>query len=229
MNKFCRIAALGVAVFLSASMFFGCRDEKDIAEKFAFISESCDKALALESGEILIYDSVKLNKDVEGAAQNGTTETYIVFENGPKSPDFGLEKNVMLDASDKASKYELVKTPETVIEFVDGVGKELPKDTEMPDIFEIFRVSFEASDIEDVTVTLLDKGIRSYTLTMSDEYADKYDFNEGDASSDCTGVVICYYINSVKELSNVTFEITSELTASGETQTVTRFIDAKIA
>ena len=229
MNKFCRIAALGVAVLLSASMLFGCRDEKDIADKFAIINESCDRALSLESGEILIYDTVKLDKDVEGVAQNGTTETYIVFENAPEDPHFGLERTEILDARDTASKYELIKNDKAVIEFIDGVGKELAIDTEMPDIFEIFRINFDVSDIEDVTVTLLDKGIRAYALTMSDEYANKYDFNEEGISSDCTDVVICYYISSVKDFGNVTFEITSKLTADGETQTVTRFIDAKIA
>ena len=224
MNKFLRGACFAAALVISASTLFGCK--KDISEELSIITEVSDEALGITEGEILVNETIKVEKAIEGVVQNGNIETYVVFSNGPENPDFELQRNEYAGDSEIAPVYTFVKSGEIMFELFDGVGEEV--DT-APDIYEALRIDFDADDIKSLESSIAEKGNTCYTLTMIGDYADKYDSSADGADFDCTEVVICYYINSLGKLTKRTCEITSTLTVNGEAQTVTRFIESKIA
>ncbi len=226
MNRFIKGAALGLALVLSSAAFFGCQSKADISEEFEFVTGVSDKALSINEGEILVNETVTAEKDIEGVVQSKDIETYITFSNGPEAPDFELQRTEVLAASsDVISEYTFVKSGETMLELFDGVGDYA---TEAPDIYESFAIDFGTDEISELEVTGAEKGNDCYMMTMTSEYADKLDAESDGAKFDCTSVVICYYIDSLDRLTKRTCEITYTLTADGESQTVTRFIDSKI-
>lgn len=225
MNRLYRIAALGAALALASTVLVGCRNEKDISEKLSIISESCEKTVTQESGEILIYKTLKVDTDIEGVAENSSEETYIKYANNTGDPDFTINRTSTVNASEQSSSYEFVKEGDILIELYDGVGNFAQT---APDIFEGIRLDFDVSDIESIEVTSLSKGVKEYNILMTDEYADTFDSESDGTVIDCTKVVYCYYIDSMLELSNILRETTSTLTHNGESQTMVEFIDAKI-
>ncbi len=227
MSKTVRIAALGASLLLAASALFSCGNNGQIADSYEIIKESTDKALAIESGEILVYEMNTAAKDIEGYSLNSSSETYIRYT-GTESPDFDLNATKTDIASGETEAYELIKDGDSVLELFNGQG-EFVEDAEIPDIFELFRVEFGTSDIKSVEVVRMEKGVQLYSLTMSEKYANKFDTEADGVVTDCTGVVLSYYINSVKELQKVVCEYTSTVTVNGESAEVVKAIDAQIA
>ncbi|MBQ8249710.1 MAG: hypothetical protein IJY93_07530 [Clostridia bacterium] len=226
MNRFAKCAALGLALVLSSTAIFGCQSKAEVSEKLEYVTGISNKALNISEGEILVNEKVTVEKVIEGIAQNKDIETYIVFTNGPEAPDFELQKNETLADTGEYSVYTFVKSGETMIELFDGVGDVA---VEAPDIYEALRVDFSADEISKLEVTKAEKLNDCYKMTMVSEYADKYDTETDGVTYDCTSLVICYYIDSVERLTKRTCEITYTLTVNGESQTVTRFIESKIA
>ncbi len=227
MKKNVRIAALGISLLLAASAAFACGDNGQTAEAYTIIKESTDKALSIESGEILIYEMNTADKDFEGYALNKSSETYIRFT-GTEDPDFNLSATITAVDAGQADTYELIKDGENVLELTNGEGAFI-EDAVLPDIFELFRLEYDVKDIKSVEVVWLEKGIQLYSLTMNSQYANKFDITEDDMTTDCTDVVLSYYINSVKELQKVVCEYTSTVTVNGESVKVVKAIDAQIA
>ncbi len=227
MNKNVRIAALGAAVCLVASSFFACGSKALITDTYTIIKDSTDKALSIESGEILIYEMNTAEKDIEGHPLNVSTETYIRFT-GTENPDFDLNATTDVTATGECTTYELVKDGDTVLELIDGSGSFAP-DAEIPDIFEMFRLDFSEEDIKSVELTPTEKGIQLYKLTMSKQYADKFDTEADGVTTDCTEVVLAYYIDAVKNLQKLVCEYTSTVTVDGTSVQVVKAVDAQIA
>ena len=225
MNRLIKGAALGLALVLSSTAFFGCQSKADISEKFEFVTGVSDKALSVTEGEILVNETVTAQKDIEGIVQSKDIETYITFSNGPEAPDFELQRTEVLASSGDRSEYTFVKSGETMLELFDGVGDYA---TEAPDIYESFAIDFGTDEISELEVTDAEKGNDCYMMTMTSEYADKLDTESDGTKLDCTSVIICYYIDSLERLTKRTCEITYTLTLDGESQTVSRFIDSKI-
>ncbi len=227
MKKNVRIAALGISLLLAASAAFACGDNGQTAEAYTIIKESTDKALSIESGEILIYEMNTADKDFEGHILNKSSETYIRYT-GTEEPDFDLNATITAIATGETDTYELIKDGENVLELTNGEGAFI-EDAVLPDIFEIFRLGYDVKDIKSVEVVWQEKGVQLYSLTMNSQYANKFDATEDGVTTDCTGVVLSYYINSVKELQKVVCEYTSTVTVNGETVNVVKAIDAQIA
>ena len=227
MSKTVRIAALGATVLLAVSAFLACGGNAQITDSYKIIKESTEKALENESGEILVYEMNTAAKDIEGYSLNTSSETYIRYT-GTESPDFDLNATRTDIASGETEAYELIKDGDNVLELLNGQG-EFVEDAELPDIFELFRVEYDTSDIKSVEIKYMEKGVQLYALTMSGKYADKFDTEADGVVTDCTGVVLSYYINSVKELQKVVCEYTSTVTVNGESAEVVKAIDAQIA
>ena len=121
MNKFLRGACFAAALVVSTSMLFSCKE--DYSEELAKITETTDKALGLEKGEILVNETFTLEKDIADVAENGTIETFVRFSNGPESPDFELEKTEYMINAGSNPVYTFVKSGETMFELFDGVGE----------------------------------------------------------------------------------------------------------
>ncbi len=223
MNRFLRGASFAAALIISASTLFGCG--KDFSEELTLINQLSDTVMSVEAGEILINETVTLEKDITGVEESRAIETYVRFSNGPESPDFELEKNEWITATGENTVYTFVKSGETMFELFDGVGGYAE---EAPDIYETLRIDFDAEDITDLEVSNAEKGNDCYKLTMTGDYANKFDKESDGVKFDCTNVVICYYIDSLGNFTKRTCEITTALTADGETQTMTQFIEAKI-
>ena len=225
MNRFFRIVSLGAALCVGAALLVGCRDEKDISEKLELISEGCSKAISDESGEILVYKTVRFQNDVEGVLDSSIEETYVRFANNAGAPDFELTRDTTMSVSGDVSSYQFLKEGETMIELFNGSGGYA---TEAPDIFEEFYVDFEAADIESVKVTVKEKGFKEYRLMMTSSYANSFDTESDGLTKDCTSVIYCYYIDNYTNLSNILREFVYTVTYDGEAQRLVEFIDAKI-
>lgn len=227
MKKTVKIASLGMAVCLAAASLFACGDKTQITDTYAIIKESTDKALGIESGEILIYEMNTASEDFEGYVLNTSTETYIRF-NGTEAPDFDLNATSVVTATGESTTYELIKDGENVLELTNGEGS-FVEDAVLPDIFETFRLDFDEGDIKSVEIVRMEKGVQLYELTMTSKYADKFDTEADGASTDCTGVVLAYYIDSVKNLQKLVCEYTSTVTVDGVSKQVVKAVDAQIA
>lgn len=225
MNRFLKILSLVTALLVCASLFVGCRNEKDISEKLELIFEACDKAISDESGEILIYRNVLVQTDIKDLLAGITEETYVQFRNNTGDPDFNLTRNTVRSDSDEAVEYEFAKEGEVMIELVNGSGDYA---TEAPDIFEEFKLTFTADDVDTIEVTVREKGFKEYLFYMKQSYADSFDSEADGLKKDCVSVTYCYYVDNYKNLSNILREYIYTATYEGESQKLVEFIDAKI-
>lgn len=227
MKRTLKTAVLGTALCLSACLLFSCGGSAQTAEYYEAVKTACESALTKESGEILIYESITADTDIENGYKNGSRETYIRFD-GTEAPDFEMSVTDTFAGEDEPALYELIKDGDMILELVDGQGS-IVTDVELPDIFENFRVDFEADDIKNAEVELRDKGIKCYKLTMKPSFVDSFDGETDGASSDYTAVTYSFYIDSVKRLEKVVCEMAVTVTVGDQTQQVVRVIDSEIA
>lgn len=218
-----KITFLGAVLCLAVTLLFSCTASSEAAEYYDIIKASCESALSKESGEILIYESITADTDLENGYKSGSTETYIYFS-GSESPDFEM---TVTDSSENGT-YQLFKDGETVIELFDGEGS-IVTDKELPDLFENFRVEFTADDIKKAETEQREKGVKCYKLTMKPSFVDRFDGEADGVSSDYTAITYSFYIDSVKRLEKIVCEMTVTVTADGQTQQVVRVIDSEIA
>ncbi len=225
MKRFLKILSIAAALIICVAAFAGCRNSKDISEKLDLIFEVCVSEISDESGEILIYRNVSVEKDIEDVLAGVTEETFVQFRNNTGAPDFNLTRTSASSDSDETLEYEFAKEGEFMVELFNGSGDIA---TEAPDIFEEFKIRFSASDVEKIEVSQQAKGFKEYKITMKAAYADGFDTEEDGLLKDCTGVVYCYYIDNYKNLSNILRQFNYKATYEGETQKVVEIIDAKI-
>jgi len=99
-------------------------------------------------------------------------------------------------------------------------------DMAAPDIFDRFRITFTAADVEKIDV-ISAESVTLYAVTMTDAYADSYDVSADGATYDCTRMVYNYYFDAKGNMTQVISEQKATLTdAAGTAQEVTKFSDA---
>ena len=223
MKRTKKITFLGTALCLAVTLLFSCTAGSEAAEYYDIIKASCESALSKEIGEILIYESITTDTDLENGYKSGSSETYIYYS-GSESPDFEM---TVTDSGESAT-YQLFKNGETVIELVDNEGS-VVTDKELPDLFENFRVNFTAEDIKKAEAEQHEKGVKCYKLTMKTSFVDSFDSEADGVSSDYTAVTYSFYIDSLKRLEKIVCEMTATVTADGQTQQVVRVIDSQIS
>ena len=227
MNRTVKIAALVTALCLVSASLFGCNGNAEKAEYFELIKTSSEAAVALESGEILVHESITADVEIEGVNNSGNSETFIYFTNG-EVPDFELRATTSIGVDGAAKQYELIKDGDTVLELVDGVG-DFVSEKELPDIFANFRVDFELNDIKTVVVESELKGVKVYKLSMTKAYADEFDSEVDGVNTDCTDIAYSYYIDSRGTLQKVVCETASTVTVGGQSQSLVSVVDSAIA
>ena len=225
MNRFLKIVSLGMALFIGATLLVGCRDEKDITQKIELVFEASDKAISDENGEILIYKTVKLDKDIEGVLVNTSEDTFVQFRNNIDEPDFELTRDYSESGAEKSTQYQFVKEGDVMIELFDGRGDYAEV---APDIFEEFKLTFTAADVDYIEVTAKEKGFKEYKFYMTEAYINTFDSEADGLTKDCTDIAYGYYVNNYKNLSNVLREYVYTVTYNGEAQQLIEFVDAKI-
>ena len=227
MKRIQKTAVFATALCLAVSILASCGSKVDVAEYYELIKTSCNSALAIESGEILVYESITADSDMENGYATGSVETYVRFE-GNETPDFELSSTKITASTGDYEFYELIKDGDTVIELIDGEGK-FAENVQLPDIFENFRVEFTAQDVKSIEIEQREKGVKCYKLIMKSAYIDSFDTETAEVSSDCTALTYSFCIDSLKRLEKVVCEMTLTVSANGQTQKVVRVIDSEIA
>jgi len=226
MKSTLRIAAAVAALAMTAAMTAGCRNEKQIEESLAAALAGSELLLTQESGEIMIYESVKLDRDVEGHAVNSVTESYTKFAVTGDELEYDLGATVTRVVGGAITSYDACYENGKFEQFL---NLEPIPESEMarPDIFDRFRIGFTAADVEKVEAAELEGGVTFYAMTMKNAYADSFDTETDGVKYDCKRVVYNFYLNADGILGQVLGEQKATLTdAEGKSQDVVKFTQA---
>lgn len=230
MNKLHKIAALAVALIISSTLFLGCdsaKIEEQKASNISAVKVGCDKTLAKETGDISVYQMLKVEKEIDGVVKNVSEETYAKYVKTENGTDFSLTKYIydIIDEEPVATEVHTVeKIGDQIIELKNGVGDFVDS---APDIFEEIYINFDSTEVASTALEDLGKGVNRYTFVMTDDYANSFDRGENGDSVDCTKVVFTYDVDVMSVLSKITKEYTYTLTYGGETQEMVIFVDIK--
>lgn len=197
-----------------------------MTEYYDVVKASSEWAVSLESGEILVHESVTVDENIEGGYVNRSSETYVRFS-GENASDFELKSTSSVDGAESVT-YELIKDGDRILALENGEG-DFVDGAEVPDIFENLRVEFEATNIKDASVEIGLKGVKSYKLTMNKEYTDSFDSETDGVLYDCTGLIYTYYVNPHGELEKAVYETTASITCGDMVQNVVTVVDATVA
>lgn len=224
MKNIRKIAALATVFALVTVMMIGCRNEKKLAEKFEIPKLGSEKAAALESGEIMVYETFKTENDIEERLYSTITETYIKFINqGELLFDFTESKKTV--ETDNIDQLEATNDTDGIIVSRNGI---VVSSDEAPDIFSYIKIDYDISDVENIVVADTGNGTTLYAVTMTGAHADKFDYTEDGLESDCTKVVHNYYVDTAGVTRNILSEYTNTVRYNGESQTTVRFIQTTI-
>ncbi len=225
MNRITKIAALTTALCLAATMTVGCRNEKQISNDLAVAIGGSELLLALESGEIMLYESVKLDTDVEGHAVNSVTESYVKYAMNGDALEYDLGATVTRVVGGAITSYDARFENGT---FTQTLNHKPVSTDEMPepDLFERFRIDFTAADVENIDTAQV-QGATLYIVTMGADYVDGFDTETDGVKYDCTEMVYNYYVDGAGVLRQVLSEQTATLTTTdGNSQQVVKFSQA---
>ena len=221
-----RIAAAVAALAMTAAMTAGCRNEKQITENLAAALAGSELLLAQESGEIMIYESVKLDRDVEGHAVNSVTESYVKFVVADGELEYDLGATVTRVVGGAVTTYDATCENGKFSQFL-NLAPVPESEMARPDLFDRFRITFTAADVEKVETADAGGGVTFYSMTMTDAYADSFDTETDGVKYDCERVVYNYYLDAAGILRQVLGEQTATLTdTAGESQEVVKFTQA---
>lgn len=224
MKTILKIAALCATICLIPAMLFGCRNEKKLTENFAVPKLGSENAQALSSGEIMVYENYKPEKEVTDRVMASVTETYIKFVQGSElSYDFTESRKTV-----STNEIDLLEATQEGGDLTVARNGVVVSDDEAPDIFSYFKINYDVSDIENIDITDTGEGTVLYAVTMTSKYADKFDSEADGVKIDCTKVLYNYYIDASNVTHNVLSEFTSTVTCDGNSQQVVRFIQATI-
>ncbi len=225
MKSISKIAVLFAACCVLITAMYGCRDEKELEENLGVISDGCNAAISLTSGEIMVYETFKPEANRDNKILESVTETYAKFvqEDGLEYDYTGSKKYVSTETVDL---LEATQTGGELIVTKNGV---VVSNDEAPDIFEYFRIDYTVADIENIDIieTTGDNMIL-YAVTMKSSYADKFDGEADGVVTDCKKVVYNYYFDYTGTVHNVLINYDLELEYNGETQSAEHFIQATI-
>ncbi len=225
MKKTIRIAAFAAALLSLAVMSAGCRNEKQISEDLSAVVSASEQLIALEAGEIMLHESVKLDNDVEGHAVNSITELYVKYVQKDNVLDYDLGVTVTRVVGGDITSYDARHENGKFEQYLNGEEVSVDQIPE-PDLFDRFRIDITAADIENIEV-FTKEGLTCYAMSMMDTYADSFDYEKDGVKYDCTQVVYNYNIDAEGVLRQVLAEKTATLTdASGASQSVVEFSQA---
>ena len=224
MKNIRKITALFSALFIITALLSGCRNEKKLSEDFEIPKNGCESAIKLPSGEIMVYETLKTEKNIEGKVCSSVTETYIKFVQGDEL-EYDFTESEKITSTGEVNMFEATRERGKLT--VTRNGEKLP-DTDEPDIFGYFRIDYEIADVDRIEVLSTGDGQTLYTVTMTGAYADRFDSSENGVDIVCDKVLYNYYVDSTGVTRNVLSEFTSTLTCDGESQTIVRFVQATI-
>ncbi|MCI8388668.1 MAG: hypothetical protein HFE63_09410 [Clostridiales bacterium] len=226
MKSIRKIAAIFAAMLIITAMFSGCRNEKELLGYFDIVKRGCDSAIALDSGEIMVYEAFKPEIDIESKQLfTKVTETYIKFiQNSGLEYDFTASEK-LVSTDEVVGLYEATQENGSLI--VSRNGEKVSND-EAPDIFKYFKIDYTIADIENIEVLSASNGVTLYAVTMTDSYVRGFDSEADGQKFDCDKVVYNYYIDSEGVTRSVLSEYTYTFTADSASQTVVHFEQASL-
>jgi len=138
MNKFIRIAALGLAIGIVGAVMSGCGSDK-YAEQYDVLSESSKKTLAIKNGSLVIDENITIPKDIKGILESSASYTQITYTNDGKL-EYQLTKYDSAD-KDRSEPYKLFTSSAGVFE---SRGDEKPTEYkgEAPGVLEYLMLDF---------------------------------------------------------------------------------------
>lgn len=226
MKSIRKIAAIFAAMLIITAMFTGCRNEKELLGYFDIIKNGCDKAIALESGEIMVYEAFKPELDIESKQlYTKVTETYIKFVQGDELEYDYNESGKIVATNEVVDRLEATQENGKLV--VSKNGEKVSSD-EAPDIFRYFKFDYTVADIENIEVLDAGNGVTLYAVTMTDSYARGFDSDTDGQKFDCDKVVYNYYIDSDGVARGVLSEYTYTYTADSKSQTIVHFEQVSI-
>ena len=224
MIKIRKIAALLSAVCAVTVLACGCRNDKKIADEYDTIKSGCEAITSLASGEIMIYETYKPEKEIEGKILLKTAETYVKFvNNGTLEYDYTTNEKSL--TSGDVTLFEATRADGSLVVSRDGV---VVDESEEPDIFENFKVSYAASDVEDVEVVEGSSGTKVRILNMTSSFADSFDKTVDGVQYECKKIAYNYYFDADGSITNIVSEYTYHVTCGDESQTLIHFAQSKI-
>ena len=224
MIKIRKIAALLSAVCAVTVLTCGCRNEKKISGEYDTVKSGCEALTSLASGEIMIYETYKPEKEIEGKVLLKTTETYVKFVNNG-ALEYDYTKNEKSLTSGDVSLLEATRAEGSLVVSRDGV---VVDESEEPDIFANFNVGYSVSDIENVEVVEGSSGSKVRILNMTSAYAGSFDKTVDDVRYECKKIAYNYYFDADGSITNIVSEYTYHVTYGDESQTLIHFTQSKI-
>lgn len=223
MEKIRKFAALTLALCTASALLLGCRNEKELSGYMDTVKLGNENAVVLESGEIMVYETFKTERDIADKLNSSVTETYIKFiQDGELSYDFTESEKVL--STDTLSMFEATKENGKTVVTRDGKAA---AESEAPDIFGYFDISYDIADVRDISsFEASDRTV--YAVTMNDAYAARFDSEVDGVKSSCKRVAYNYYIDSAGVTRSQLSEYTFEVVYGDDRQTVTRFIQATV-
>jgi len=221
MNKFIRIAALGLAIGIVGAVMSGCGSDK-YAEQYDVLSESSKKTLAIKNGSLVIDENITIPKDIKGILESSASYTQITYTNDGKL-EYQLTKYDSAD-KDRSEPYKLFTSSAGVFE---SRGDEKPTEYkgEAPGVLEYLMLDFKLEDVKKIDVEIRSTDTL-YTVTTNAAYADKFDTQINGGEYDCTAVEYVYSIDRLNKIKSVNTEYTADFTYKGETQETVRTVKA---
>lgn len=216
-----RIAALALTLCLTSAALLGCRNETKLAEDLSVAKSGLEKASALESGEIMVYETLKTDHDVQDKLQSSVKETYIKFLRGGEL-EYDFTETEKIAATGEMKTYEATSEKGETIVTRDGV---VVDKSEAPDIFSYFAMDYDVSEVDSIEV--INAGEQTlYTVTMKSDY--DVGFSRDGIDYKCEKALYNYYIDSDGVVRTVLSEFTFEADCNGDVQTVVNFRQAAI-
>ena len=224
MIKFRKTAVLLGLVCVAAALFCGCRNDKRISEGYGAVTAGCESASARESGEIMIYETIKPEKEIGDKVLLKTTETYIKYVK-TDALEYDFTESTKSLTSGDVDLFEATRENGSLT--ISRNGKAVDA-SEEPDIFANLKVDYAESDIDSVDKIEANDGVTVWAVKMNDAYAAKFDKTEDGMTYGCEKVAYNYYLGTDGMASTVVCEYTYKLTADGESQTLVHFIQTTV-
>ncbi len=223
MIKFRKFAAQLLALCLASTALVGCRNEGKLTEQLDTVKAAVEGAVALTSGEIMVYATQKTELDYPGVLETEIAETYVKFINdGELQYDFTESTKTV--SSGEVRYYEATSEQGMTVVTRDGV---VQPETDAPDIFAYFKADFDVTAVEDISlIEATDRTI--YAIEMTDAFEDTLDTEINGAKFTCERMVYNYHILADGTLASCLAESSFSVEYGGKTQTVTGFTQATI-
>ncbi len=213
MKNAMKIAAIIAALCFAATMTAGCRNEKQITNDLDIIKSASEKLVEKSAGEIMLYETFKLEEDIEGVAVSNVTQSYVKYAMNGDSREYDLTTTTTRDSDNSVSSYSANFEKGVFTQKLDG--KEISKEEHPePDIFKPFEITVTPADVKNIDT--IDQGLSGilYVVTTTKAFADSFDYDKDGVKYDCTDVKFNYYVDSRGMLNQIVSERTATITTA---------------